>query len=91
MFYADETQIYIVIDDPKQSVDSVGVLKGCINDVFAWNTKNMLKCNPGKTEILHFTSRFSKQPTVYKTLSLANTSVEVKPNAKNFGVIMDKS
>ena len=34
MFYADDTQIYIVIDDPKQSVDSVGVLKGCINDVF---------------------------------------------------------
>ena len=51
----------------------------------------MLKCNPGKTEILHFTSRFSKQPTVYETLSLANTSVEVKPNAKNFGVIMDKT
>ena len=91
MFYADDTQIYIVIDDPKQSVDSVGVLKGCINDVFAWNTKNMLKCNPGKTEILHFTSRFSKQPTVYETLSLANTSVEVKTKAKNLGVIMDKT
>ena len=28
MFYADDTQIYIVTDDPKQSVDSVGVLKG---------------------------------------------------------------
>ena len=26
MFYADDTQIYIVIDNPKQSVDSVGVL-----------------------------------------------------------------
>ena len=91
MFYADETQIYIVIDDPKQSVDSVGVLKGCINDVFAWNTKNMLKFNPGKTEILHFTSRFSRQSTVYETLSFANTSVGVKPKAKNFGVIMDKT
>ena len=87
--FSNNTQIYIIIDDPKQSVDSVGVLKGCINDVFAWNTKNMLKCNPGKTEILHFTSRFSKQPTVYETLSLANTSVEVKTKAKNLGVIMD--
>ena len=27
MFYASDTQIYIVIDDPKQSVHSVGVLK----------------------------------------------------------------
>ena len=91
MFYADDTQIYIAIDDPKQSVDSVGFLKGCINDVFAWNSKNMLKCNPGKTEILHFTSRLSKQPTVYETLSLANTAVEVKTKAKNLGVMMDKT
>ena len=72
MFYVDDTQIYIIINDPKQSVDSVGVVNGCINDVFEWNIKNTLKCNPGKTEILHFTSRFSKQPTVYETLSLAN-------------------
>ena len=35
-------------------------------------------------------SRLSKQPTVYETLSLANTSVEVKTKAKNLGVIMDK-
>ena len=51
----------------------------------------MLKCNPGKTEILHFTSRLSKQPTVYETLSLANTAVEVKTKAKNLGVMMDKT
>ena len=72
------TPCSIVNDDPKQSVDSVGVLKGCIHDVFAWNTKNMLKCNLGKSEKLHFTSGFSKQPRVYETLSLANTEVEVK-------------
>ena len=44
MFYADDAQINIAIDDPKHSVDSVEVLRGCINDVFAWNTKNTLKC-----------------------------------------------
>ena len=85
------TPCSIVNDDPKQSVDSVGVLKGCFHDVFAWNTKNMLKCNLGKSEKLHFTSGFSKQPRVYETLSLANTEVEVKTKAKNFGVIMDKT
>ena len=30
MFYADDSQIYIVIDDPKQFFDFVSVLKGCI-------------------------------------------------------------
>jgi len=83
MFYAEDTQIYIVIDDPKHSIDSVGVLRGYINDVFTWNNKNMLKCNPGKTEILHFTSRVNKQPTVYEKLSLADTPVEVNTKAKN--------
>ena len=85
------TPCSIVIDDSKQSVDSVGVVKGCIHDVFAWNTKNMLKCNLGKSEILHFTSGFGKQPRVYETLSLANTGVEVKTKAKNLGIIMDKT
>ena len=91
MFYADDTQIYIVIDDPTHSVNSVGVLQASISDVFMWDTKNMLKCNPGKTEILRFTSPFNKQPTVYETLTLANTSTEVKIKAKNLGVIMDKT
>ena len=81
MFSADDTQIYIVIDDPKHSVDSVDVLRVCINDVFAWNTKNMSKSNPGKI-ILHFTSRFDKQPPFYETLTLVNTSIEVKTKAR---------
>ena len=42
-------------------------------------------------EILHFTLRFSKQPTVYETLSLVNTTVEVETKAKNLRVIMDKT
>ena len=91
MFYADDAQICIAIDDPKHAVDSVEVLRGCINDVFAWNTKNMLKCNPTKTEILHFTSRFNRQASVYETLLLANTLVKVKTKAKKLGVIFDKT
>ena len=51
----------------------------------------MLKCNPGKTEILHFTSRFNKQPTDYEPLTLSKTSIEVKTKGNNFGVIMDKT
>ena len=35
MFYADDTQIYIAIKDPEDSVDSVGILQACVNDVFA--------------------------------------------------------
>ena len=51
----------------------------------------MLKCNPKKAEILHFTSRFNRQASVYETLSLANNPVKVETKAKNLGVIFDKT
>ena len=69
MFYADNTQIYIALKDPDHYVVSVEILQACVNDVFAWNTQNMLKSNPGKTDILHFTSRFKKQPSSLETLT----------------------
>ena len=50
MLYADDTQMYIAIKVPEHSVDSVEIRQACVNDVFAWNTQNMLKSNPGKTE-----------------------------------------
>jgi len=56
MSYADDTQLYIALKDPDHSVVSVEILQACVNDVFAWNTQNMLKSNPGKTDIRHFTS-----------------------------------
>ena len=66
------------------------LLQACVNDVFAWNTQNMLKSNPGKTDILHFTSRFKKQPSSLDTLMLANSTKGIKAKAKNLGVVMDK-
>ena len=75
MFYADDTQIYIAIKDPDHSVVSVEILQASVNDVFAWNTQNMLKSNPGKTDILHFTSRFTRQPSSLETVTLANCTI----------------
>ena len=89
MFYADDTQIYIALKDPDHSVVSVEMLQACVNDVFAWNTQNMLKSNPDKTDILHFTSRFKKQPSSLETLMLANSTIGIKAKAKNLGIVMD--
>ena len=50
----------------------------------------MLKSNPGKTDILHFTSRFKKQPSSLETLMLANSTIGIKAKAKNLGIVMDK-
>ena len=61
MFYADDSQTCIAIN-PERSMDTLHHLKKCIEDVFLWNTRNMLLSSPGKTEILHFTSHLTKQP-----------------------------
>ena len=82
MFYADDTQIYIAIKDPDHSVDPVAILQAWVNNVFAWHTQNMLKNNPGKTDILHFTSRFKKQPSSLETLTLVNSTIGIKEKAK---------
>lgn len=91
MFCADDTQIYITIKDPDHSVDSVEIRQACINDVFAGNTQNMLKSNPGKTDTLHFTSPFKKQPPSLETLTLANSTIGIKAKAKNLGIVMYKT
>ena len=44
-----------------------------------------------KTEILHFTSRFKKQPSSLETLTLANSTIGIKAKAKNLGIVMDKT
>ena len=79
--------IYIAIN-PEHSIDTLHTLQKCIEDAFLWNTKNMLLSNPGKTEVLFFTSRFTKP---LNTLVLGDARVEVKEKVKNLGVIMDKN
>ena len=51
----------------------------------------MLKSNPGKTDILHFTSQFKKQSSLLETLTLANSTIGIKAEAKNLGIVMDKT
>ena len=91
MFYSDDTQIYIAIKDPDHSAVSVEILQACVNDVFAWDTQNMLKSNPGKTDILHFTFRFKKQLSSLETLTLANSTIGIKAKAKNLGIVMNRT
>ena len=63
MIYADDSQLYII---PMRSNRSVGLeqLELCVDDVIHWNTQNGLKCNPTKTEVIHFYSRFTQTDSV---------------------------
>ena len=51
----------------------------------------MLKSNPGKTKVLHFTSRFMKQPFFGDSITFARTEINITKKAGNLGVIMDNN
>ena len=61
MFYADDSQLYIAIKPNDQS-SALATLRNCVNAVMNWNTQNMLLWNPGKTEVIQFSSRFVRNP-----------------------------
>ena len=88
MFYADDSQLYIAIN-PNDYSPALDTLRNCIDDVINWNTLNMLLCNPGKTEVLQFTSRFAQRP-VLNYFSFGNTTIELSDKVCNLGVILDK-
>jgi len=90
MFYADDSQLYIAMN-PNDYSPALDTLRNCIDDVINWNTLNMLLCNPGKTEVIQFTSRFAQHP-VLNCFSFGNTTIELsdKVYVRNLGVISDK-
>ena len=55
-----------------------------------WNTHNMLRNNAEKTEVILFTSRFTKTPNIEK-LSFENTVIELTERVCDLGVNLDKN
>ena len=60
-----------------------------MDNVTAWNTHNKLLCNPSKTEVFQFSSRFARNPIIGELL-LGDTTVHLVDRVRNLGVIMDK-
>ena len=90
MFYADDTQINITLD-PNRPTCSPDILRSCIEDVISWNTKNMLKCNQGKIEVVLFSSRFYKKYELLPTFSFGNNTILVTNEARNLDVMFDEN
>ena len=90
MFYADDSQVYIAVN-PNHPSDALTTLRQCVEHIFSWNTRNMLKSNPGKTEVLHFTSRFMKQPSFGDSITFEGTEIIITKKARNLGVVMDNN
>ena len=89
MFYADDSQLYVTC-----SRDFVPItqIEGCINDLRQWMGDNMLALNDGKTEVIHFSSRFADGGRSREcSLQVGKVSVHSSPVVRNLGVMLDTS
>ena len=87
IFYADDSQIYITIRHDGRDT-TIAVLEQCISDIQAFFKANNLSCNPTKTDLVHFYSRFSNLPTT-PSINTSQHVVSTSKETRNQEVIFD--
>ena len=90
MMYADDTQLYVTCESnhiPSQAIEA------CVDEIRHWMRDNLLALNDDKTEIVHFSSKFSArgQPRHDYTLDIGGLSIAPSVRVRNLGVIMDST
>ena len=89
MFYAYDSQLYITID-PHDQRPALNTLQNCICEIIEWNTINKLVCNPSKTKVIQFSSRFFKNPILSDFL-IGNARVQPSDRVCNLGVNQERA
>ena len=88
-FYADDTQLYIQIDNVQELKEKIALLLG---DIRKWMYERKLKLNDSKTEIIIVTVNLSS--VLFEDLGVLNLgNVELAPvqSARNLEVFFDSA
>ena len=84
--YADDCQP-LSADSPDLN-DSISKIESLISDIRVWYSRNMLKLNDSKTEMLVIKSKF-RQNFHFRYFSICESIISPSPTIRNLGVIMD--
>ena len=88
-FYADDTQLYIVVDDIGEAKNR---LLSLLSDLKIWMARRKLKLNDGKTEILVITGNLRNVSVAdFGTMNFDGTRLVPCESARSLGVILDSS
>ncbi|PFX12680.1 Uncharacterized protein K02A2.6 [Stylophora pistillata] len=87
IMYADDSQLYIKINSSDR-MPGMERLISCVNKIMEWAKKNRLQCNPSKTEIIHFLSRFSKNPP-FRNINIGDDIINLSNTVRDIGVMLD--
>ena len=88
-FYADDTQLYLsfIPSNINARENSVTSIEACITDIQSWMTKNMLKLNGDKTEVVTFSPKWKINEPI--SVQIGNSSLTSTETVKNLGVWFD--
>ena len=91
-FYADDTQFYVSFmnSDHEERNAAVTRLNDCIRDVRTWLTRNMLKLNDEKTEVILFTSKHGLKSLSSITVIDGEQQQLQSSSVRDLGVIYDQ-
>ena len=86
-FYADDTQFYLFFNslNADDQVSSVSWVESCVREIDNWMTRNKLKLNRDKTELLVISSRYRPRPSL-DSIVVGNCLVCPSVSARNIGV-----
>lgn len=91
--YADDTQLYLSFDvnKPKEEDLARQRIENCISDIRSWMTKNKLKLNDDKTELLIVSSKNSQSKIQRNSIQIGSSTISSSTSVRNLGVCFDST
>jgi hypothetical protein len=89
--YADDTQIYIVVEPMKNWEDISPRLKLCLSEIREWMSANFLKLNQDKTELMVFAPKHRVKDVAKLSISFGGCVIHDTPYVKNLGAYFDRT
>ena len=88
MFYADDTQLYVICNKPS---DNVHIIENCLDEIRVWMKSNLLILYADKTEIIHFASRFKNNIEKLDSLRIGGSDIIPSHCIRNLGVYQEST
>ena len=89
--YADDTQVYIVVEPMENWGNISSRLKVCLSDIREWMSINLLKLNQDKTELMVFAPKHRVKDISDVTISFGGSIIHDAPFVKNLGAYFDRT
>ena len=87
MFYANDSQIYLTMELGNRNV-SIGRIEDCISHIIGWYSNNFLLCNPAKTKVIYFSSKFIDKDTI-PSINIGANTIKLESAICDLGVVLD--